>query len=100
MKKEVRDLYPVYKCHKIVNAAKLLAITEDHDSTETPWLLTFEDGVPNQRVSFEWYRTRKPEVGGYFVIYSDGYTSWSPGEVFEEGYTPIIGGSLNPSEVG
>ena len=26
---------------------------------------------------------------GYFVVYSDGYTSWSPKEVFEEAYRRV-----------
>ncbi len=28
---------------------------------------------------------------GYKVAYPDGYTSWSPKEVFEEAYRPISG---------
>jgi hypothetical protein len=28
-------------------------------------------------------------IGGYFVRYEDGYESWSPAKVFEEGYTRI-----------
>lgn len=31
----------------------------------------------------------KPEVGGYFVQYADGYQSYSPAKAFEEGYTRI-----------
>jgi hypothetical protein len=31
----------------------------------------------------------KPEVGGYFVQYDDGYKSFSPAKAFEEGYTRI-----------
>ncbi len=33
-------------------------------------------------------RTPRP---GYKVAYPDGYTSWSPKEVFEEAYRPISG---------
>ena len=29
------------------------------------------------------------EAGGYYVVYDDGYTSWSPAEVFEDGYEEI-----------
>ena len=28
---------------------------------------------------------------GYFVKYEDGYTSWSPKEVFEKAYRPVEG---------
>ena len=26
---------------------------------------------------------------GYFVVYEDGYLSWSPTKAFEEGYTAL-----------
>lgn len=32
---------------------------------------------------------------GYKVIYTDGYTSWSPKRTFEEAYFPIPGGIHN-----
>ena len=32
-----------------------------------------------------------PPRPGYKVVYPDGYTSWSPKEVFEEAYRPISG---------
>lgn len=31
------------------------------------------------------------EDPGYFVQYSDGYTSWSPKGVFEEAYREVVG---------
>ena len=36
-----------------------------------------------------WFPRFKPEVGGYFVRYADGYTSYSPRQAFEEGYTEV-----------
>jgi hypothetical protein len=30
-----------------------------------------------------------PQVGGYYVMYKDGYQSWSPASEFEDGYTRI-----------
>ena len=30
-----------------------------------------------------------PRLGGYYVIYQDGYESWSPAEAFENGYTLV-----------
>ena len=30
-----------------------------------------------------------PRVGGYYVVYADGYKSFSPATAFEEGYTKI-----------
>lgn len=34
---------------------------------------------------------QKDGVDGYAVKYNDGYTSWSPKDVFEEAYQPITG---------
>ena len=31
----------------------------------------------------------KPEAGGYYVVYADGYKSFSPAAAFEEGYTRL-----------
>jgi hypothetical protein len=31
----------------------------------------------------------RPSVGWYYVVYKDGYSSFSPAEPFEEGYTRI-----------
>lgn len=28
-------------------------------------------------------------IGGYYVLYADGYESWSPAKAFEDGYTRI-----------
>jgi hypothetical protein len=30
-----------------------------------------------------------PQPGGYFIVYEDGYQSYSPAKAFEEGYTLI-----------
>jgi len=40
-------------------------------------------------VSAEFLAKHKPEVGGYWVQYADGYQSFSPAAAFEEGYTRI-----------
>ena len=37
----------------------------------------------------EWLDKHNPEVGGYYVVYEDGYKSFSPAKAFEEGYTLI-----------
>jgi len=31
----------------------------------------------------------EPKAGGYYVVYRDGYKSWSPASEFEDGYTRI-----------
>ena len=37
-------------------------------------------------VTNEWITRHRPQVGGYFVCYQDGYSSYSPAEAFENGY--------------
>lgn len=77
---------PSYQSHKIVQAAKIESVSEpDNDGVTTlglGWL-----GV--QFVERDWFAAHSPEVGGYFVRYNDGYTSYSPAEEFENGYKPV-----------
>jgi len=73
---------PLYKCHKLVRAAKIRRIRNDGYR----FLLAFEDSVDNLYVSPAWVDNHGPVVGGYFVVYEDGYTSYSPAEAFEKGY--------------
>ena len=49
--------------------------------------------VPTEGADFtvpgEFIQKHKPVVGGYFVMYEDGYQSFSPAKAFEEGYTRL-----------
>lgn len=79
---------PRYVCHKEVYALKIIGISLDGE-------LAF--GMPNNpdvRHSFklmprDWLDKHNPEVGGYYVVYKDGYESYSPAKAFEDGYTLI-----------
>lgn len=77
---------PRYKSHKIVRAAKITAIRGN--GTDGPDLVL---GEINGIVSLlpDWHAKHKPHVGGYYVIYEDGYTSFSPADAFENGYTRL-----------
>ncbi len=85
---------PKYRCHKDVWALKIARVfdptREDNEESDGSKLLGFigSDFVP-RRVSREYVRKHDPKAGGYFVVYADGYESWSPAEVFESGYTLI-----------
>lgn len=48
-----------------------------------------EAGFPPFQVSFEYVRKHGPKPGGYYVLYEDGYESYSPAKAFEEGYAKI-----------
>jgi hypothetical protein len=89
---------PLYQCHKVVRAAKIISITTGFNDRHTELVLDVPDpACPNQghlsvMVSDLW-TARNPQlaVGGYFVEYqeSDKYTAYSPSGPFEGGYTLI-----------
>ncbi len=86
---------PLYNCHKQVWALKIRDIVFDHeaakvDNRETDGsavIYPADDGFGPFRVNHTFVHKHKPEVGGYYVVYKDGYKSFSPREAFEEGYT-------------
>lgn len=50
-----------------------------------------DNGYSKFEVSKEYIQKHKPVVGGYYVVYEDGYESFSPAEAFESGNTLIDG---------
>jgi len=78
-----------YRSHKIVEAGKITAIEVDEDKTarialDTGEVITTRSGWYHQQTS---RIDGDALIGGYYVRYSDGYDSWSPAGVFEDGYT-------------
>ncbi len=82
---------PQYVCHKKVWAIKIEAIEFEANSAEdgTAIIRPSDDGYPPFVVSREYMDKHKPEVGGYYVVYADGYKSYSPAKAFEEGYSRV-----------
>lgn len=83
-----------YHCHKNVSAAKITDVTLIKDGAVLT--LLSQGKPPNVACTL-----RVPQhfvdkhltgvefsaiIGGYFVVYEDGYPSYSPGPVFEDGY--------------
>lgn len=108
---------PLYKCHKVVRAAKIAGfefepaaetqyVALQFDREESPrgvivedtWLLMHAKPTLGEASGDKGPLAAAAEkaVGGYYVVYDDGYTSWSPGEVFEAGYTPFGGEAPSP----
>lgn len=81
---------PKYKCHKEVHALKILKVqrvTDPDTLTDSP-VLVFEGAMHAPvAVTETWVAQHEAEAGGYYVVYEDGYTSFSPAEAFEKGYT-------------
>ena len=77
---------PRYRCHKEVWALKISLIRKWDTFVE---IFPADEGYDSFRVTPEWFAKHNPEVGGYYVVYKDGYTSFSPAAAFEEGYTRI-----------
>ena len=84
---------PKYSCHKVVWALKIKAI--EYGKPDTPLgasgatITPEEQGYAPFEVDVTYVRKHDPQVGGYYVIYKDGYKSFSPAEAFEDGYTPL-----------
>lgn len=80
---------PKYACHKQVWALKIKEVhIRDIGTEATYYSLHFVDeGYAPLRVSADYVHKHNPRSGGYYVVYKDGYASFSPAAAFEEGYT-------------
>ena len=79
---------PKYKCFKEVHALKILGISLPQNAAGDAEL-GFEKPFAPKLMAREWLDKHKPEVGGYLVVYKDGYESFSPAKAFEEGYALV-----------
>jgi hypothetical protein len=74
-----------FKSHKIVEAARIDSM-QVTGRTRTLKLVN----APPVEVDQTWCAKHQPEVGGYYVVYPDHYTSYSPAKAFEDGYTVLV----------
>lgn len=86
---------PRYRSHKQVWALKIAAVEIHANGTAT---VAPADGRYAQLdVDQDYVSKRFPAGGwealekdlGYYVVYEDGYKSWSPTAAFEDGYTRL-----------
>lgn len=88
---------PKYRCHKEVHALKIQDIEYDHvaakkEGRETDGSALIhpeEDGFAPFKVDANYLNKHSPVAGGYYVVYSDGYQSFSPAAAFEGGYVRV-----------
>jgi hypothetical protein len=83
-----------YRSHKRVWAVKLADVLPANESGFG--LLIPENTGDHQpwKIGGGWLAKHNPQQQpdgsyGYFVVYDDGYESWSPSQAFEAGYTLI-----------
>lgn len=78
---------PRYKCHKEVWALQIDRVVPTEDGGAT--LYFKRGGYGPIQMPFEWITRHDPRRGGYYVVYGDGYKSFSPADTFEAGYTEL-----------
>lgn len=81
---------PKYRCHKIVWALKIKSLTLNSTGDGTATLVPEEERYAPFEVSAEYMTKHQPQAGGYYVVYPDGYKSFSPAAAFEDGYEPYL----------
>lgn len=83
---------PKYRCFKEVWALKIASVAFngcDTTTDENPIVTVAFEGTTFAPKKFNLHRKPTPQVGGYYVVYEDGYESFSPAKAFEEGYALI-----------
>lgn len=76
---------PKYKCHKEVRAFKIKEVV---GRTDPPFILIpIDESLDEVMVDVKYVVKHRPKIDGYYVLYDDGYESFSPAEAFEDGYT-------------
>ena len=85
---------PKYKSHKEVWALKIKEIIDPRNPNEesdgSRIIVPEEEGYGEVRVDRLYMNKHDPKIGGYYVVYKDGYKSFSPADAFEDGYTIIL----------
>lgn len=79
---------PKYECHKKVHALKIAGFVADQHGVV--YFQPAEPGYSKVPLTPEFVAKHKPEVGGYYVVYEDGYKSFSPASSFESGYKLLV----------
>jgi hypothetical protein len=74
---------PRYETRKTVWALKIASIDYDGDKCDGAVITPEEPRYAPFSVDGAYVAKHKPQVGGYYVVYPDGYKSWSPAHAFE-----------------
>jgi hypothetical protein len=95
MESQISRELPRYRCFKEVWALKIESV-EGVQFPEGARIIPVDPGYAPFLVDAEYVRRNcgaagrlSDLVGGYYVVYKDGFKSWSPAEAFEQGYSRI-----------
>jgi hypothetical protein len=80
---------PRYRCHKEVHALKILNIEPQERPPGHALIYPADEGFAPFLITPAYLAKHDPVPGGYYVVYDDGYLSYSPAYAFENGYTLI-----------
>ena len=75
---------PQFRCIKVIGAAKIKEIDGNRLTLDVAG-----QAVTRQFGDAELEKKPVPEVGWYWVVYGNGYHSFSPAKAFEEGYVAL-----------
>lgn len=81
---------PKYQSHKKVWALKIREVREHPTRHQCAIITPADAGYAPFTVNAEYVAKHDPKPGGYYVVYPDGYASFSPAGAFEDGYTRIV----------
>ncbi|ABM32319.1 Gp49 family protein [Paracidovorax citrulli] len=93
---EISKELPRYQSHKHVWALKIKDVAHNPNPDRTglscsssygAMIYPEEQEYPPFEVSAEYVNKHRPQPGGYYVQYADGYLSYSPAQAFEGSYT-------------
>ncbi len=82
-----------WQCHKRVRGGQIVAMSELFHVPGHKLTIAGKDGEFTINVDSKWVDRHSARVGGYYVVYEDGYASYSPQAAFEGGYTLINQGA-------
>lgn len=88
---QAQQQFPRYISHKVVWALKIAFTSAWPSQAGAATIHPAEPGFAPFEVPAEFVAKHRPESGGYYVVYEDGYASFSPAAAFEAGYTPSAG---------
>jgi hypothetical protein len=82
---------PLYRSHKTVRALEIKLLIMPAAEGGSPLLMFADPEYPSQSIDPVMVARYVPVPGDFYVIYEDGYRSFSPRKAFLEGYTLVQG---------